>query len=231
MKVMVIDDDMISRMALIDVINSCGKYRIVEVASADEAWAEISGKGVPPMLVCCDIRMPGMSGIELLQKVRATPSTKDLPFVLISMANDADTITEAIKMGVSGYIVKPFSQKDARDRLSRALSLASSKVMENPADTMARLKFPPDRYRAYLSTMQRQISQLIAELANASNPEALDAIRKKMAMLQTGCAPLGLWRCAALLQQFSAADSSSSDMTDCLDEIRQQIHHQLFAFD
>lgn len=231
MKVLVIDDDMISRMALVDVINGCGNYRIVEVASGDEAWQQISGPGVPPMLVCCDIRMPGMSGIELLKKVRATPATQDIPFVLISMANDAETIKEAIQHGVSGYIVKPFSKKDARDRLSKALALSGSKVMEKPAETMARLRFEPDRYRAYLGTMQRQVTQLIGEIATLPNNDALPPIRERMAVLQTGCAPLGLWRAATLLQKFSAEGSASADMLDCLDELQQQLHHQLFAID
>lgn len=183
------------------------------------------------MLVCCDIRMPGMSGIELLKKVRATPATQDMPFVLISMANDAETIKEAIQHGVSGYIVKPFSKKDARDRLSKALALSGSKVMEKPAETMARLRFEPDRYRAYLGTMQRQVTQLIGEIATLPNNDALPPIRERMAVLQTGCAPLGLWRAAALLQKFSAEGSASADMLACLDELQQQLHHQLFAID
>jgi two-component system chemotaxis response regulator CheY len=229
MKILIVDDDLISRMALIDVIQGFGGYRLVEAASGDEAWALINGSGVPPMLVCCDIRMPGMSGLELLRRVRAEPAIKDLPFVLISMANDEATIRDAIQIGVSGYIVKPFSQQDAHDRLGKVLALALSRVMERPCDTMTRLKIAPDRYHAYLGSLQRQVSQLIAEIGAVAHPEALTPVRLKMASLQAGCAPLGLWRAASLLKRYSAEDASSADMTECLDEIQQHLHKQLFA--
>jgi len=75
------------------------------------------------------------------------------------------------------------------------------------------------------------VTQLIGELATIPNNDALPPIREKMAVLQTGCAPLGLWRAAALLQKFSAEGSASADMLDGLDELQQQLHHQLFAID
>jgi two-component system chemotaxis response regulator CheY len=153
LKIFVVDDDLISRMALIDAINSVGGdvFDLVEYESGDDAWRALQGKGVPPMLICCDIRMPGISGLELLEKVRAKSETKDLPFVLISSANDAETIKKAVASGVSGFIVKPFAHDDAKTRMSKALNLARHKSIESPAETMTRLKLSLERYRAYLS--------------------------------------------------------------------------------
>lgn len=221
-------------MALIGAIADCGSYRIAEAATAEEAWQQISGPEVPPMLVCCDIRMPGMSGLDLLQKVRAHPSGKDLPFVLISMVNEATTIKEAMELGVSGYLVKPFIQEEARNRLRKLLSMAHGKGVERPTHTMARLKLPPDRYRAYLSGMQRQIGQLLAELEETGGRSAALAnknLRQKMAALQTNCATLGLWRASQLLSRFAAEDSPARCVPECLGEIRQQLHQQMFSLE
>lgn len=233
MKVLVVDDEKVTRMALIDAIAECGNYRIAEASDAEEAWQQISGPALPPMMVCCDIRMPGMSGLELLQKVRAHPGCKDLPFVLVSMVNDAAAIQEAVQLGVSGYLVKPFSHQDARKRLSKLLSLANSKTMERPTLTMARLKLPPDRYRAYLSGMQNQIGHLLAELAEGTKPKAppSEGARQKMNSLQANCATLGLWRAQQLLSRGVSEDCSSSQAGEYLDEIRQHLHQQLFSQD
>ncbi|MEJ6004572.1 response regulator [Paucibacter sp. AS339] len=229
---LVVDDEIVSRMALIDAITDCGSYRIAEAENAEGAWQQISGKAVPPMLVCCDIRMPGMSGLELLQKVRAHPGCKDLPFVLISMVNEAASIKEALDLGVSGYVVKPFSQQDARNRLHKLLALASSKTMEKPALTMARLKIAPDRYRAYLTGMQRQIGQILAEMSEVVGQAAAtpsSAVRQKISALHANCASLGLWRAKQLLGMSSADDCPTSIATECLSEVRQQLHQQLFS--
>jgi two-component system chemotaxis response regulator CheY len=229
MKLLVVDDDVVSRMALLDVINTFGPYRTVEAQNADEAWDRINGKGAPPMLVCCDIRMPGMSGIELLQKVRQHPPTRELPFVLISMANDAETIKEAIKIGISGYIVKPFSLKDARDRLEKVLTLAGSKAMETPAVTMARLKLPVFRYRAYLTGLESRLGQLTGEVAKTSESTPTTAMVDGMQALCTACTTLGMWRGATLLKQCVDGNVLGIDVDDCLADVRLQLQHQLAA--
>ena len=233
MKVLVVDDEKVTRLALIDAIAECGNYRISEADNAEQAWQAISGHAVPPMLVCCDIRMPGMSGLELLQKVRAHPGCKDMPFVLVSMVNDAAAIQEAVQLGVSGYLVKPFQQQDARNRLSKLLQLAASKTMERPALTMARLKLAPDRYRAYLQGMQNQIGQMLAALADEAAPSAppSPAVRQKMEGWQAHCGTLGLWRAQQLLHRGKSEACSSSLVSEYLGEIRQHLHQQLFTPD
>ena len=227
MKIFVVDDDLISRMALIDAINSVGGdvFDLVEYQSGDDAWRALQGKGVPPMLICCDIRMPGISGLELLEKVRAKSETKDLPFVLISSANDAETIKKAVASGVSGFIVKPFAHDDAKTRMSKALNLARHKSIESPAETMTRLKLSLERYKAYLSGLSGQVHHLMGELHNLNDGE-LKKIKDKCEPIRLGCTTLGMWRAAALLAFVKSEASSYEDMVDSLGEIMQQVHYQ-----
>ncbi len=231
MKIFVIDDDIIARMALIDVIKSVGgsAYRIIELDSGDAAWEMLQGDGVPPMLVCCDIRMPGMSGLNVLEKVRGWEKTRELPFVLISSSNDAETIKKAATMAVTGYIVKPFVHEDASARLTRFLTLARSNSMEAPAQTIERLKITTDRYNAYLSGMRSQIAQLFAEINVASDAAQFERINSKIDAFKTGCSSLGLWRAAKLLDSVRLPKSGDAHALESLTEILQHIQYQTYT--
>jgi two-component system chemotaxis response regulator CheY len=52
--------------------------------------------------------MPGGSGLDLLKFVRSNPRFQKLPFLLLTTENDKDTIMQAIKLGVSAYLLKPW---------------------------------------------------------------------------------------------------------------------------
>ena len=65
MKVLVVDDDVVSRMVLMHLIDSCGKFDIVEAEDGADAWRQLQD-GLRPAICFCDLRMPNMSGMELL---------------------------------------------------------------------------------------------------------------------------------------------------------------------
>ena len=70
-------------------------------------------------LVMLDVRMRGMSGLELLKKARA--KYPNICFVMLSALNDVPTVAEAIKLGADDYIVKPCAMDYLRVRLESAL--------------------------------------------------------------------------------------------------------------
>ena len=118
---MVVDDDAVSRLALVDLMQKMGFSDVLEFEDGQAAW-EYLEKNPLPILCCCDVRMPKMSGIELLQKVRADQNIKALSFVLITSGNDRDTVQNAVKLGVSGYIVKPFNAGGAIEKLNEVFA-------------------------------------------------------------------------------------------------------------
>jgi two-component system chemotaxis response regulator CheY len=63
--------------------------------------------------------MPNMTGIELLKSVRADPKLKHLPFLMVTAEADKENIVEAVKSGVSGYIVKPFNAATMKEKLEK----------------------------------------------------------------------------------------------------------------
>jgi two-component system chemotaxis response regulator CheY len=231
LKIFVIDDDMISRMALIDVIESTGTdgFQLVEFESGDAAWAALQGKDIPPAMVCCDVRMPGISGIDLLRNIRGFARTQEIPFVLISSANDADTIKSAASLGVTGFIVKPFAHDDAIPRMTKALSLARNKAMESPTQTIARLKLTQDRYLTYLNGLRSQIKSLAEECNQSDAGEALVKVKQKCDALKSACTTLGLWRSSQLIEFAKKEAQDVNTVLDFFSEITQHIHYQTMS--
>ena len=192
MKVLAVDDDVVSRMMLMHLVDSCGQYQIEEAEDGEEAWRRLED-GLRPAIVFCDLRMPRLDGMALLARVRGAvqdPVLQALPFVLVSAASDADTLAEAGRLGADGYIVKPFAAGQVRAQLAR---LAPQD--EDPASVLQRLGIAPERLLAYLGGLQRQLEEAGPALA------ALPLDRQaRLQRLAEGCATLGLAASAARLR-------------------------------
>jgi two-component system, chemotaxis family, chemotaxis protein CheY len=65
--------------------------------------------GAPIDLVLCDWNMPQFSGLDLLEIIRNTPDTRDLPFIMITAESERDRVVDALKAGANDYIVKPLT--------------------------------------------------------------------------------------------------------------------------
>ena len=78
---MVVDDDAVSRVALIDLMQKMGFSDVLEFEDGVAAWEYLEQNPLP-VLCCCDVRMPKMSGIQLLQKIRLDQKIKTLTTVI-----------------------------------------------------------------------------------------------------------------------------------------------------
>lgn len=216
MKALVIDDDAVSRMAMEDLLNQLDTLEIVEAEDGEMAWQHLE-QGLRPLLCCCDVNMPRLSGIELLKRVKAHPETADIPFVLISSASDRDTVAQAIQLGIAGYILKPLHAKNASERLSGILKSIHESCAEKPAATIDRLNISPARLSAYLATLSTQLGSAPAEIKELRQQEKPEEIGALIDRLHTGCTTLGLWRAAALLKSLAVEQGASpADNTDQL---------------
>jgi two-component system OmpR family response regulator/two-component system alkaline phosphatase synthesis response regulator PhoP len=74
-----------------------------------------------PTLVLLDVKMPGMDGFEVLERLRKTPSYVDVPIVMLtSMGSEADVV-RGFRLGADDYMLKPFSPTELVARLRRLL--------------------------------------------------------------------------------------------------------------
>ncbi|HVL70659.1 MAG TPA: response regulator [Beijerinckiaceae bacterium] len=83
-----------------------GRFVLEFALSADEALRKMSeGEGDPLILLVSDINMPGMSGLDLLPRIKA--ERPDLPVLMITAYGDADTRRVALERGADGLLTKP----------------------------------------------------------------------------------------------------------------------------
>jgi len=118
LRILLIDDDPVSRELLKTMLEEL-EQKNVEEADSGEAGLAILGQDLNFDLVLCDWQMPGISGFDLLKKLRETDTTKKLPFVMVTGRSDMEYIQSAIKAGVNDYIVKPIDMSVLEKKMSR----------------------------------------------------------------------------------------------------------------
>lgn len=115
-RILVVDDENTIRLVLAKYLRTRG-FDVSTAESGDAALEVLAGKKFDLML--CDVRMPGLSGVELVPA--ALEIDPGLGIVMLSAVNDAPTATEAMAQGVLDYLTKPIELKDLYDAVQRAL--------------------------------------------------------------------------------------------------------------
>src|SRR5262245_33745670 len=81
-----------------------------------------------PRLVLLDLKLPKVTGLQVLQWVRADPRTKDLPVIILTSFEDDREVVEIFRLGVTGYLVKPLNKDEFISLAKKAgLEIAASK--------------------------------------------------------------------------------------------------------
>mgnify|MGYP001226950084 CR=1 FL=1 len=109
-KILIVDDLEFPRMVIRNMLHDLSyesHNNILEAANGREAFDILKETQID--LIICDWMMPIMTGLELLQKIRATPKLAKIPFIMITAEAEKENIIGAIKAGVNQYIVKPFT--------------------------------------------------------------------------------------------------------------------------
>ena len=116
--VWIVDDDKSIRWVLEKTL-SREQILFKSFASATEALAQLDSGGAAPQVLVSDIRMPGQSGLDLLQQFKLRfPS---LPVIMITGRADAETVKQAAEHHVAGYVLKPIEPDKLLESIRRAL--------------------------------------------------------------------------------------------------------------
>jgi putative two-component system response regulator len=119
-RILVIDDEDVIRMLVVEILESAG-YEVTSAESAEVALALLEDADFD--LVVSDVIMPGLSGLELLEAVRARRAS--LPVVLVTGAGTYDTLSQALTRGAAGLVTKPFAHADLQAAVADALERAT----------------------------------------------------------------------------------------------------------
>ena len=119
MKVLVADDSGIMRKIIIRSLNSVGVTDVVEAVDGQDAINAFNSN--PIDLILTDWNMPNVSGLELVQEIRATGSA--VPIIMVTTEAQKSQVIAAIQAGVNDYLTKPFESDDLRAKLDKFVSV------------------------------------------------------------------------------------------------------------
>ena len=123
-RVLIVDDDQDIRLALRALLRDAG-YEVVGEAGDGIKAMELMAKH-KPAITLLDITMPGVSGLDVLKDIKENYILTKV--VMISGEATSDYVTEALKRGATGFIVKPFNFNNVMKNIERALAEATVAV-------------------------------------------------------------------------------------------------------
>ncbi|HTN12121.1 MAG TPA: chemotaxis response regulator CheY [Acetobacteraceae bacterium] len=122
MSVLIVDDYKTMLRIIRNLLKQIDFNNVDEASDGAEALGKLRGGGYG--LVISDWNMAPMTGLELLQEVRADPKLKATPFIMITAESKTENVVAAKQAGVSNYIVKPFNAETLRDKIEKVLAHA-----------------------------------------------------------------------------------------------------------
>jgi two-component system, chemotaxis family, chemotaxis protein CheY len=114
---LIVDDSSVMRKIVERALRQAGLplANVFEAASGVEALEVLRERRVD--LILSDINMPNMDGLEFLRQLRAQDLAPDVPVVMITTEGSEDHVREAIVAGAQGYIRKPFTAEQVKERV------------------------------------------------------------------------------------------------------------------
>ena len=161
--VFIVDDDPLDRDRLAILLGRCG-YRLRLFSSAEEFLA-VAGCGMAGCVVA-DLRLPRMSGLDLLAEARAKALT--VPFLVVSAYGDINSVRQVFHNGAVDFLVKPVSTQDLLAGVEKCFQLERQRLAAESANARR------DDFLDALTDRERQVAGLAAR--GLSNREVGDEL-------------------------------------------------------
>ena len=122
--VLIVDDSAAIRKILTRVLaqTDLGIGDVLEAGDGAEALTMLEARKVG--LVLSDINMPNMDGIQFLTSARSRPEWNAIPIIMITTEGSQAKVMEAVQLGAQGYVRKPFTAEQIKEKISSCLSAA-----------------------------------------------------------------------------------------------------------
>src|SRR5277367_3291672 len=122
MNVLIVDDYKTMLRIIRNLLKQIEFNNVEEASDGTEALTKLRGGNFG--LVISDWNMAPMTGLQLLQEVRADNRLKTVPFIMITAESKTENVVAAKQAGVSNYIVKPFNAETLREKIEKVLGNA-----------------------------------------------------------------------------------------------------------
>ena len=118
-KILTVDDFSTMRRIIRNILRQLGYSNIIEAESGAAALDALQTQNID--FVITDWNMPNMNGLELLKAIRTNDKLQNIPVLMVTAEALKDNVIEAVKVGVNGYIVKPFTAEMLKERIDAIL--------------------------------------------------------------------------------------------------------------
>ena len=162
-RVLIVDDEQVVCDLLHEELSERG-YLCTTVLSGDDALSKLATEDFEVVLL--DIRLPGMSGMEVLREIWLNHS--DAATIMITAVNDVDTAVLAMKWGAADYIVKPFDLDRATTSIRTTLETKPAAKKSSQMDAIAlgvEAKFDP--FSSYSKVVTKRAIEIARQLGIA----------------------------------------------------------------
>lgn len=157
--ILVVDDDSMTRV-LMNTILSRMSYQVSEAFDGIDGWEKVLA--LSPDLIILDVSMPRMDGLELTQKLKKEPNTKNIPIMIVSNHDEVTDRVKAVEAGADDFLPKPVEQI----------------ILKAKVNSLLKIKSYNDYMLTYQNKLEEEVAKQTASLKNAF--DELDAASKKL---------------------------------------------------
>ncbi|MDR0988271.1 MAG: response regulator [Prevotellaceae bacterium] len=135
-KILIVDDVM-SNVLLLKVLLTNEKFGIATASNGQQALDQVEKE--KPDLILLDVMMPGLSGFEVAEKLKANPNHAEIPIIFLTALNSTTDIVKGFQSGANDFISKPFNKEELIIRVTHQISLVAAKrIILNKTEELQR---------------------------------------------------------------------------------------------
>jgi len=182
---------------LLSILKAEGDHRILTASDGDEALKLMEDPRHPFDVVFLDLQLPSISGLDLLERVRATPACRYVRVIICTTSTDSATVVRAARLGVRHYMVKPPDRIRVIEQINIIKAeIAGLQKIEKPDEAAGRLGIDLPVYKARVSatleSMEKWLTQAKAGAQSDDRQQlALDSGQMKTKALDLGLREVG----------------------------------------
>ncbi len=117
-KILIIDDSFINNLLFQDILKEAG-FKVTALSSSKKAFLKV--KENQPDIIILDIMMPEVDGLAVLEQIKTSEETKNIPILMVTADTKSDSMQKAQQLGAVDYITKPIIPEDLVKRVKKAL--------------------------------------------------------------------------------------------------------------
>jgi adenylate cyclase len=188
-KILVVDDTP-QNIRVLDAILAPRGYTVIPATTGAEALQRVQSEA--PDLILLDILMPGMSGYEVAQRLRADPATRFLPIVMVTALGAQEEKVKAIEAGADDFLTKPVNQLELLARVKSLLRIKDyhDTIQMQAAQLAEWNRTLEERVQRQVQELERLARlrrflapQLAALIASDQHEQALDSHRREVTVV------------------------------------------------